>query len=95
MSGMYAYVAAHLSDSLVVVDVSNPASPVIRGSVVSSTLLDRVRVRPGAASAVGLGRRACVSAPPIVLRGACAADVLALSLARSHVLCTHRLRLSP
>ena len=28
------------SDALVVVDVSNPASPVIRGSVVSSSLLD-------------------------------------------------------
>ena len=88
VSGSYAYVTAHLSDSLVVVDVSNPASPVIRGSVVSSTLLDRVRVRPGAASAVGLGRRACVSAPPIVLRGACAAEAVRASLARSQVLCT-------
>ena len=44
VSGSYAYVAAFLSDSLVVVDISNPASPVIRGSVVSSSLLDGVRV---------------------------------------------------
>ena len=44
MSGSYAYVAAYLSDSLVVVDISNPASPVIRGSVVSSSLLDMVGV---------------------------------------------------
>ena len=47
VSGSYAYVTAYLSDSLVVVDISNPASPVIRGSVVSSTVLDGVRVRPG------------------------------------------------
>jgi hypothetical protein len=39
VSGSYAYVAALFSDSLVVVDISNPASPVIRGSVVSSSLL--------------------------------------------------------
>ena len=44
VSGSYAYVAAPTSDSLVVVDISNPASPVIRGSVVSSSLLDGVRV---------------------------------------------------
>jgi hypothetical protein len=48
VSGSYAYVTAHLSDSLVVVDISNPASPVIRGSVVSASLLNGVRVRPGA-----------------------------------------------
>ena len=40
VSGSYAYVAASQSDSLVVVDVSNSASPVIRGRVVSSSLLD-------------------------------------------------------
>jgi len=40
VSGLYAYVAAPYSDSLVVVDISNPAIPVIRGSVVSSSLLD-------------------------------------------------------
>ena len=44
VSGSYAYVAARISKSLVVVDISNPASPVIRGSVVSSSLLDGVRV---------------------------------------------------
>ena len=48
VSGSYAYVAGFWSDSLAVVDISNPASPVIRGSVVSSSLLDYVRVRPGA-----------------------------------------------
>ena len=40
ISGSYAYVAAEWSDALVVVDISNPASPVIRGRVVSSSLLD-------------------------------------------------------
>ena len=44
VSGSYAYVAAISSDSLVVIDISNPASPVIRGSVVSSSLMDGVRV---------------------------------------------------
>ena len=44
VSGSYAYVTAAISDSLVVVDISSPASPVIRGSVVSSSLLDGVRV---------------------------------------------------
>ena len=44
VSGSYAYVTAMSSDSLVVVDISNPASPVIRGSVVSSSLLDGVGV---------------------------------------------------
>ena len=43
VSGSYAYVAGRYSDSLVVVDISNPASPVIRGSVISSSLLDEVR----------------------------------------------------
>ena len=44
VSGSYAYVAALFSNSLVVVDISNPASPVIRGSVVSSSLLIGVGV---------------------------------------------------
>ena len=44
MSGSYVYVVGHLSDSLVVIDISNPASPVIRGSVVSSSLLEGVGV---------------------------------------------------
>ena len=56
VSGLYAYVAAEWSDSLVVVDISNLASPVIRGSVVSSSLLDRVRVRPGACARGGIVR---------------------------------------
>ena len=43
MSGSYAYVAAHYSNSLVVVDISDPVSPVIRGSVVSPSLLVQVR----------------------------------------------------
>ena len=43
MSGAYAYVTAGQSDALVVVDISNPASPVIRGRVVSSSLLDHAR----------------------------------------------------
>ncbi len=61
VSGSYAYVAAHLSNSLVVVDISNPASPVIRGSVVSLSLLDGVRVRPGALHArMASGAAACV-----------------------------------
>ena len=47
MSGSYAYVAAHFSDSLVVVDISNPASPVIRGSVVAGGVrVTQSRVRP-------------------------------------------------
>jgi hypothetical protein len=33
VSGSYAYVAGYHSYSLVVIDISNPASPVIRGSV--------------------------------------------------------------
>ena len=43
VSGSYAYVAGRYSNSLTVVDISNPASPVIRGSVVSSSLLAGVR----------------------------------------------------
>ena len=43
VSGSYAYVAGHYSNSLVVIDISNPASPAIRGSVVSSSLLVQVR----------------------------------------------------
>ena len=44
VSGSYAYVTGRYSNSLVVVDISNPASPVIRGSVVSSSLLAEVGV---------------------------------------------------
>ena len=39
VSGSYAYVAGRYSNSLVVFDVSYPASPAFRGSVVSSSLL--------------------------------------------------------
>ena len=61
VSGSYAYVTAYLSDSLVVVNISNPASPVIRGSVVSSTVLDGVRVRPGALHGrMASGAAACI-----------------------------------
>ena len=88
MSGMYTYVAAHLSDSLVVVDVSNPASPVLRGSVVSSTLLNGVRVRPGALCARLVSGAALASAPPIVLAPAAPPQrmpYLALTHSPSHV----------
>ena len=44
VSGSYAYVTAMSSDSLVVLDISNPASPVIRGSVVSSSFLSGAKV---------------------------------------------------
>jgi hypothetical protein len=86
VSGSYAYVAAPYSDSLVVVDISNPAIPVIRGSVVSSSLLDHVRVTQG--------RPFMMLARP--RRGASAAD--ALSRALPHLLsraCAHRLMASP
>ena len=43
VSGSYAYVTAHNLHSLVVVDISNPASPAVRGTVVSSSLLNGVR----------------------------------------------------
>ena len=59
MNGSYAYVTAFYSDALVVVDVSNPASPVIRGSVVSSTVLDGVR-EARSCGADGVGRRTFV-----------------------------------
>ena len=49
VSGSYAYVTAQSSKSLVVIDISNPQSPVIRGSVVSSSLLNHVREARGAA----------------------------------------------
>jgi hypothetical protein len=55
VSGSYVYVVGHLSDSLVVIDISNPASPVIRGSVVSSSLLDSVRVTLSCGARIGVG----------------------------------------
>jgi hypothetical protein len=86
VSSSYAYVTAEISDSLVVVDIGNPASPVIRGSVVSSSLLDRVRVRRGAATVIELGRRlvALASAPSIMLAPAVRPlTVLSRALTRS------------
>ena len=53
VSGSYAYVTGMNSNSLVVIDISNPVSPVIRGSVVSSSLLVGVGV---ALSCVHLAR---------------------------------------
>ena len=92
VSGSYAYVAAFQSDSLVVVDISNPASPVIRGSVVSSSLLDGVRVTLSCGA-----RLALRSAPSIML--ASAAPPPAEALSRSHSLaltcCVHRRLASP
>ena len=82
MSGSYAYVAAQLSDSLVVVDVSNPASPVIRGSVVSSSLLNGVGV---ALSCVHHARTHCATA----------ADALARSHSLAFTHCAHRHMPSP
>ena len=43
VGGSCAYVTGQYSNSLVVIDISDPASPVIRGSVVSSSLLEQVR----------------------------------------------------
>ncbi len=57
VSGSYAYVTADQSDALVVVDIGNPASPVIRGSVASSSLMNYVRAAWSFARADGLGRR--------------------------------------
>ena len=79
VSGSYAYVTATVSKSLVVVDISNPASPVIRGSVVSSSLLDGVRVRPGALCARMVSGVALTSAPSIVLASAAPPPADALS----------------
>ncbi len=80
VSGSYAYVAAHFSNSLVVIDISNPASPVIRGSVVSSSLLEHVTAHRGWPQAP---RHA--SAPSIVLAPAAPlpADALTRSLSRA------------
>ena len=73
VSGSYAYVTAHVSDALVVIDISNPASPVIRGSVVSSTDLDWVSVRPGASRArMTSGAVACPAHRARARRGATA-----------------------
>ena len=96
VSGLYAYVAAHVSYSLVVVDMSNPASLVIRGSVVSSSLLHGVR-------ATQFCDRERPQAPLRASNPAhCArtrSSTLAYALSRSHALaltcCTHRRLESP
>jgi hypothetical protein len=97
MSGPYAYVAAQGSYSLVVVDISNPASPVIRGSVVSSSLLDHVRVRPGALRAgMASGAAACVrTAHHARARGATAVDALLSAHLLARMFCARRRLASP
>jgi len=95
VSGSYAYVAGRGSNSLVVIDISNPASPVIRGSVVSSSLL--VGVREARSREREASGAALASVPPIML--ASAAPPPADALSRFHPLaltcCTHRLPTSP
>ena len=90
MSGSYAYVTGQGSDSLVVVDISNPASPVIRGSVVSSILMDGVREARSCGAWLASGA-ALASAPPIVLTPAAPPPVeahRALTRSLSRALCT-------
>ena len=96
VSGSFAYVAGYGSHSLVVIDVSNPASPVIRGSVVSSSLLGGVRVRPGASRADDLGRRGMRPPRPSRshVRGATAIDTLSRSHALALTCCAHSLMTS-
>ena len=96
VSGSYAYVTAAWSDSLVVIDVSNPASPVIRGSVLSSSLMDGVRVTQSSVARMASGA-AHAPSPSIVLASAAPPPVDSLS--RSHSLaltcCAHRRMASP
>ena len=95
VSGSYAYVTAHLSDALVVVDVSSHASPVIRGSVASSSLMDyvraelRARIASGAAACVRPAHHARTSAVPPP------ADTLSRSHALARTCCAHSLMASP
>ena len=96
VSGSYAYVTAAWSDSLVVIDVSNPVSPVIRGSVVSSSLMDGVRVTQ---SSVARMASDAAHAPSPSMMLASAAPPPVDSLSRSHSLaltcCAHRRMASP
>ena len=90
--GSYAYVAAHASYALMVIDISNPASPVIWGSVVSSSLLNGVR----ATQFCDRGRPQAprnASAPPSVLAPAAPlpTDALSRSLSLAVTCCVHRL----
>jgi len=65
VSGSYAYVTGMNSDSLVVIDISNPASPAIRGSVASSSLMDYVRAAWSCGPGSPPGAAACT--PSITL----------------------------
>jgi len=90
VSGSYAYVAGHTSYSLVVVDISNPASPVIRGSVVSSSLLYGVRATQFCDRGWPQAPRHA-SAPPIVLAPAAPRPLMpsrAFARALSRAVCT-------
>ena len=96
VSGSYAYVAAAISRSLVVIDTSNPASPAIRGSVVSWSLLYGVR----ATQFCDRGRPQAplhASAPPIVFAPAAPPPADALSCFHAHAVtcCVHRQFSSP
>ena len=91
MSGSYAYVVAFGSNALVVVDVSNPASPVIRGSVVSSSLMNGVSdpdLRAWLASGTALASASSIVLAPAAPPPADALSALTRSLTRSRVLCT-------
>ena len=91
VSGSFAYVTAWVSNSLVVVDISNAASPVIRGSVVSSSLLSGVRAtrscgRGGLARRCMRPHRPSISRPRRLLP----ADALPLSYLLALTCCAHR-----
>ena len=91
MNGSYAYVAAFGSNALVVVDVSNPASPVIRGSVVSSSLMNGVcdpGLRAWLASGAALHPHRLSCSHPRRHRLLKLSRALTRSLARSRLLCT-------
>ena len=95
VSGSYAYVTAAWSDSLVVIDVSNPVSPVIRGSVLSSSLMDGVRVTQSSVARMASGASMMLASMML----ASAAPPPVDSLSRSHSLaltcCAHRRMASP
>jgi len=93
VSGSYAYVTTHDSASLVVVDISNPVSPVIRGSVVSSSLMNEVREALSRVAQIASGA-ALASIMLIRPRRHRFLMPLALSLVNSHVLCTQHVRAS-
>ena len=97
VSGSYAYVTGMNSDSLVVIDISNPASPVIRGSVASSSLMDYVRAAWSFARGDGLGRRGMRPPRPSRshVRGATAVDALLSAHVLARTCCAHRLMASP